>query len=92
MSELPHILVDFNSLNSEPVGRLKLGPAEGPDGDPDLGRLRLEPGQRVIFYDDEISVDGTVDCVLAHGFAYWLGDPDWTTQRATPPELATTIH
>jgi hypothetical protein len=66
-SELPRILVDFNSLNSAPLDRLKLGPADGPDGDPDLASLRLSRGQRVIFYDDEITVEGTVDYVMAHG-------------------------
>jgi hypothetical protein len=89
---LPYILVDFNSLNSAPVDRLKLGPAEGPDGDPDLARLRLARGQRVIFYDDEITVEGTVDYVMAHGVPYWLGDPDWSTRTPTPPELAATIQ
>lgn len=89
---LPQILVDFNSLNSAPVDRLKLGPAEGPDGDPDLAALGLARGQRVIFYDDEITVEGTVDYVLAHGIPYWLGDPEWATQRATPPDVAATIH
>jgi hypothetical protein len=92
MSDLPRILVDFNSLNSTPIDRLKLGPATGPDGDRDLECLRLMRGQRVLFYDDEISVEGTVDYVLAHGLPYWLGDPDWSTQCATPPELAATIH
>jgi hypothetical protein len=91
-SETPRIPVDFNSLNSAPVDRLKLGPAEGPDGDPDLASLRLSRGQRVIFYDDEIAVEGTVDSVMAHGVPYWLGDPDWASRRATPPDLAATIH
>jgi hypothetical protein len=91
-SETPRLLVDFNNLNSAPVDRLKLGPTEGPDGVPDLASLRLSRGQRVIFYDDEITVEGTVDYVLAHGVPYWLGDPNWSTQRATPPELAATIH
>ncbi len=85
--DLPRIAVDFNSLNSTPVERLKLGPADGPDGDPDLAALSLVRGQRVIFYDSEMQVEGTVDYVEHRGYPYWLGDPDWSTLVDTKPLL-----
>ena len=78
-SKLPRVEVDFTSLNSMPVGRLKLGPADGPAGDPDLAALWLVRGQRVLFYDAERHVEGTVDYVEHRGRPYWLGDPDWST-------------
>lgn len=83
--ELPRILVDFNSLNSTPVERLKLGPAEGPDGDPDLAALSLVRGQRVVFFDSEMQVEGTVDYVEHRGQPYWLGSPNWSTLVYTKP-------
>jgi predicted RNase H-like HicB family nuclease len=79
MSKLPRVEVDFTSLNSTPVGRLKLGPVDGPDGDPDLAALWLVREQRVLFYDAERQVEGTVDYVEHRGRPYWLGDPDWST-------------
>ena len=59
MSKLPRVEVDFTSLNSTPVGRLKLGPVDGPDGDPDLAALWLVREQRVLFYDAERQVEGS---------------------------------
>jgi len=74
---LPQILVDVISLTSAPLERLKLGLAEGPDGDADLARFGLSRGQRVLFLGDEIAVEGTVDFEPASGVAYWLGGPAW---------------
>jgi hypothetical protein len=82
-SKLPRVEVDFTSLNSTPVGRLKLGPVDGPDGDPDLVALWLVREHRVIFYDTERQVEGIVDYMEHRGRLYWLGDPDWSTLQDT---------
>jgi hypothetical protein len=83
------ILVDFNTLNSTPLDKLKLGHEGTPNGD---ALPPLRPGERVLFFDDEILVEGTVECLMLDDRRYWLGVPDWSTRRQTPPELAATIH
>jgi hypothetical protein len=84
-----HIMVDFNTLNSTPIDVLKLGEEGTPNGD----RLcDLQSGERVLFFDDEILVEGTVAYEMVEGHRYWLGYPDWRTRRETPAELAATIH
>jgi hypothetical protein len=75
---MKRLFVDFNTLNSEPVELLKLGE----EGAPDRHLLHsLKPGERVIFFDGELEVEGTVDVTVVHGARFWLGTPDWSTQR-----------
>ncbi len=79
MKQIP---VDFNTLNSTPIDKLKLGHEGTPNGD----RLpSLEPGERVLFYDEEMQVEGTVEFVMLRGRRYWLGAPDWATQEDETP-------
>ncbi len=80
---MKRIMVDFNSLNSEPVDLVKLG---------DTSRLTvpLEPGEQVELYDDEILVVARVQYDPEDDF--WMASPEWSTRRQTPPELAATIH
>jgi hypothetical protein len=87
--ELPRIMADFNSLNSTPLDRLKLGHEGTPNGDA-LPPLRR--GQRVLFYDEEMEIEGTVDYVMLRGRRYWLGIPDWSTQRDIAAGPADATH
>jgi hypothetical protein len=84
-----HILVDFNTLNSTPIDTLKLGEEGTPNGD---SLPPVHSGERVLFYDDEILVEGTVECQMVGDHRYWLGAPDWSTRRQTPPELVATMQ
>lgn len=78
------ISVDFNTLNSTPLDKLKLGHEGTPNGD----RLpALVPGERVLFFDSEMQVEGTVEYELLRGQRYWLGVPDWSTLIDTKPIL-----
>lgn len=80
---MKRIMVDFNSLNSEPVDLVKLG--ESCDLD-----CPLQPGEQVELYDDEILVTARVEYDPEDD--YWMAEPDWSTRKQTPPELAATIH
>lgn len=72
------IYVDFNSINRDPQGRIALGQEGTPNGD-DLPPLL--PGERVVFYDSELEVTGTVQFEMVHDRRFWLGVPDWSTMR-----------
>jgi hypothetical protein len=50
----------------------------------------LQPGELVELFDDELLVLARVQYHVEAD--YWLAVPDWSSQRATPPELAATIH
>ncbi len=64
------------------MDKLKLGHEGMPGGD----RLpALEPGERVIFFDSEMQVEGTVEYVMLRDRRYWLGVPDWSTLVDTKP-------
>ena len=77
---MKRISVDFNTLNSEPVGIVKLGE----DGTANGERIQpVTPGQRVILYMDELEVEATI----LHADDYWMAQPDEATWREiAPPE------
>jgi hypothetical protein len=80
---MQRILADFNTVNSEPLDLVKLGHTR---------RLSepLQPGELVELYDDEMLVVARAQYDAQADF--WLAAPDWASRRATPPDLAATIH
>jgi hypothetical protein len=76
---MKQISVDFNSLNSEPLDLVKLGPTN---------RLpvSLEDGDLVWIYDEGMIV---LARVRRQG-DFWMAEPDWSSVRQTPPDLAAT--
>ena len=80
---MKRILADFNTLNSAPLDLVKLG---------HTGHLSqpLQPDEIVELYDDELIVRARIQYDPEDD--YWLATPDWSSQRATPPDLAATIH
>ena len=76
---LKRISVDFNTLNSEPVGIVKLGE----DGTANGERIQpVNPGQRVILYMDELEFEATI----LYEDGYWMAQPDEATWREIVPE------
>jgi hypothetical protein len=65
---MQRIYGDFNTLNSAPLGTVKLGQA-GIDGHP-----RLQVGEVVELYDEEMEVAATISYDSA--YAMWLATPD----------------
>lgn len=73
------IEVDFNTLTSEPVGLVKLGPV----GTPGYEHLPpLQDGERVLLWEPGLEVEATVMYDAAH--RYWLAQPDKATWRDLP--------
>jgi len=77
------ILADFNTLNIEPLDLVKLGHTSHLSAP-------LQPGELVESFDDELLVLARVQDDAAAD--YWLAAPVWASRRATPLELAATIH
>ena len=69
---MPRIHVDFNTLASEPVDLVKLGPSSF-DGLPVPA-----PGVRVILYDEEFQVEANL--LYDHAYDDWMAVPDWSTK------------
>ncbi len=86
---MKQIMVDFNTMMSTPVDKVKLGGEGGPFHEE---YDRLAPGERVLLYDDEIAVKAIIEVEMFNGHPYWLGVPEWSTRHQTPPELAATVH
>lgn len=71
MSELKHISVDFNTLNSAPVGLLKIA---DPLRIPEYHYLHLQDGERVLLVDSDLQAEGTI--ILRDGWILAKPDPD----------------
>ena len=71
---MTRIYVDFNTLNSEPVGVVKLGQA----GIDDLPTLHVNDS--VVLYDEEFEVTARVAYDVPS--AMWLASPIWSTRKA----------
>lgn len=78
---MKRILVDFNTLNSEPVDLVKVAAP----GTAQENRLpALESGERVILYDsDGLEVEATI---IRDVEGWWMAAPDAGTWRDTVPE------
>lgn len=70
---LRRIEVDFNAMTSEPVGLVKLDPAES------LAGGGLCDGARVVLWEPGLEVEGRVIYDAASGT--WLAEPDRATWR-----------
>ena len=77
---MQRIYVDFNTLMSEPVDRVKVAPEESADV---TTMPWLRDGAKVLLYDEELEVEATLH-FDAH-YAYWLADPDWSSRRFLSP-------
>jgi hypothetical protein len=72
------IEVDFNTLNSEPVGLVKIA---------ELGTARerellpLRDGEQVILWEPGLEVDAAL---VHYGGDYWMAQPDRATWRDLP--------
>lgn len=73
---MKRISVDFNTIDSEPIDLVKLGQVGTPNGD---ALPPLEPGERVIVYDEELELEATICYDAEHHF--WLAAPDWVTRQ-----------
>jgi hypothetical protein len=64
------IAVDFNTLNSSPIGLVKLGKMGTSNADrlPVLGE-----GERVLLWEPGLEVEAIVEL---HGGDYWMARPD----------------
>lgn len=83
MSDLPRIYADFN--NADVAGRLRLNVA-GSLADLDRVRDLVEPGSRVIFYSEDLEVEGSVQHSESEG-GIWVGRINWSHLRdANEPE------
>lgn len=75
---MKRIFVDFNTLNSSPIGLVKLGKVGTPNGD----RLpALSEGERVQLWELGLEVEATVEL---HGGNYWMARPDDATWHDLP--------
>lgn len=76
---MQRIYVDFNTMMSEPVDRVKLAKV----GSPNARRLpALHEGERVLLYDEEMEVEGTI--LFDTTSDYWMAIPDDATWRDLP--------
>lgn len=78
-----HILVDFNTLTSEPTGLAKFHVTDPVTGEP----RNLEIGERVQLYEPEAETTLQVEATIAEQWHdVWLALPDpstWQDIRAT---------
>ena len=76
---MSHVLIDRNTLTSEPVGLIKIG------ADP-VETAGWVEGERVLMIEEgEIEVEGNLLC----DDGYWMIRPDWSTVREldiSPPD------
>ena len=78
---MQQVYVDFNTLNSEPVGVVKVG---------QVGIDQLPPlhaGEQVMLYDEEMEVVATIG--YDPPSAMWLATPDWSTRHNLADASAT---
>ena len=68
------IYVDFNTMTMDPQERVSINT----DTQQDLA-VRLHPGLRVVLYDEEMEVEGTVEFDPEH--QQWLAQPHWATRH-----------
>ncbi len=76
---LRRIEVDFNTLTSDPVGLVKLGPMEALE---DAAQQPLREGERVILWEPGLEVEAYLTYDAATDF--WLARPDGATWRDVP--------
>ncbi len=72
---MKRVSVDFNTLNSEPVGLVKIADPEDVFESPPF-----EDGERVLLVDDDLQAEGHI--ILWHGWI--LARPDPTTYKDIP--------
>jgi hypothetical protein len=77
---MKRIMVDFNTLNSEPVGLVKIASPEEIAEDVESALASLEQGERVILWEPGLEAEGTIQ--LDDGWI--LARPDPTTYVDTP--------
>lgn len=72
---MKHVLVDFNTLTSEPVGLVKIA-----DPDDVFTSPPFEQGERVLLVDSDLEAEGNV--ILEDGWI--MARPDPATYRDLP--------
>jgi hypothetical protein len=78
---MQRLVVDFNTMMSEPVDLVKLG-VEGINPLP-----ALHEGEQVVLTDGEMEIRATI--LFLPERRYWMARPDWSTRvdlAATTPE------
>ena len=68
------IYVDFNTMTTDPQGRVYINTHLQPDLAEDL-----RSGSVVTLYDEEMEVEAVVE--FDEKDHTWLGQPDWSTRR-----------
>lgn len=71
---MKRVYVDFNTIQSDEKERVYINTG----GHPELLEWLAE-NMRLIFYDEEMEVEGVVEYDPQYGF--WLGKLDWSTKR-----------
>ena len=71
---MKRIYVDFNTTQSDDRERVYINTGLHPEL---LEEIR--EGMRVIFYDEELEAEGTVE--YDKRYKYWCGQLDWTTRK-----------
>lgn len=72
---MKHILVDFNTLTSEPIGLVKIA-----DPDDVFTTPPFEQGERVLLVDSDLEAEGNI--ILEDGWI--MARPDPATYRDLP--------
>lgn len=76
---MKRIVVDFNTLTSEPVGLVKLGQI----GTPNADRLpSLHDSERVMLWEEGLEVEATI--VFDSEGRWWMAKPDEATWHDLP--------
>lgn len=85
---IKRIEVDFNTLTSEPVGLVKLGRVDTPNGD---ALPSLHDRERVLLWEPGLEVEAII--VYDATARYWMAKPDETTWRDVPlPASLSSAH
>jgi hypothetical protein len=71
---MKRIYVDFNTVNFDERGRVHINTGVHPELIEEI-----TDGMRVIFYDEGMEVEGTIEYDAR--FKFWLGQLDWPTKR-----------
>ncbi len=71
------IYVDFNTMTMDPRERVAINTEVQ-----QYPTAQLRPRLRVVLFDEEMEVEGTVEFDLEH--QQWLAQPDWTTRLDLP--------
>jgi hypothetical protein len=81
---MKRIQVDFSTMTSEPIDRVKCGTREEREEREELPRLGLQEGERVLLFDGE-GLEGEATLTRTKTGA-WMANPDPTTWRDTVPQ------